>query len=239
MRRTAAALMTALALVTLAGCSLRPDVPAGEPSSPAPSTDGPVSVQVAAGWLEGGRTIGVVTWGSSTCVPVGGAATLEGDVISVPFSRAAGETVCTADLAPRVTLVATPAGVDPAQDYEVHVTGSAVAGDADLDGVDGLAGPGGAPSDGPSAGWTGEDDLFVIVTFGSGCRPQVQDAAATGPAEVTVTFAEPPKGQVCTMTYGPRGSVAQVTGLEDDENVTAVLEGDGLDGVRVPIVGEN
>ena len=239
MRRIAALLATALVVVVLAGCSIRPGAPSGAPTNASPSATDAPAAQVAAAWLENGRTIGVVTWGSSSCVPVGGAATLTDDTITVPLSIAAGQTACTSDLAPRVTLVATPTGVDPARDYDLRVVGAEVSGEADLDGVDGLVGPDAPPTDGPGAGWTDKDGLFVLVTYGSGCRPRVQDASPTGPAEVTVTFARPPQGQVCDMSYGPRGSVAEVTGLQDDENVTAVLNGDGLAGVRVPIVGEN
>ena len=244
MRRFAGLLTALLVVAVLSGCSVRSDIPPAVPSgvptgsAPPQPTGGPTA-QVAAGWLQDGRTIGVVTWGSSSCVPVGGAATVAGDTITVPLAAAAGQRACTSDLAPRVTLVATPAGVDPAQDYDLRVVGSEVSGEADLDGVDGLAGPSAPPTDGPSAGWTGEDGLFVIVTFGSGCRPRVEDAAATGPAEVTVTFARAPHGQMCDMSYGPRGSVAHVSGLQESEGVTAVLNGDGLDRVRVPVVGEN
>jgi hypothetical protein len=235
MRRITAFLATAvLASLALAGCASQPGA---KMSSAPPSSSAPGDAKVAAGWLDDGRMIGVVTWGSSTCVPVGGEATVSGDAIDIPFSSAADQTACTADYAPRVTLVATPAGVDPSKDYDIRVTGADVAGAGSLDGVAGLGGPSAPASEGPSAGWTGEDGLFVMVTHGSGCKPQVEDAVASGPAEVTVTFAKPPAGQVCTQQYGPRGSVAQVSGLQKSEGVTAVLNGDGLDGVHVPIVG--
>lgn len=238
MRRLAGLVAAVLVVVVLSGCSVRSD-PSGTGPAPSPPAESPSAAQVAAGWLENGRTIGVVTWGSSSCVPVGRSATVDGDTITVPLSSAAGQTACTSDYGPRVTLVATPAGVDPSRDYDLRVVGTEVVGDADLNGVAGLAGPGAPPTDGPSAGWTDEDGLFVLVTYGSGCRPRVEDAAATGAAEVTVTFSRPPHGQVCDMSYGPRGSVAHVSGLQESEGVTAVLNGDGLDGVRVPVVGEN
>jgi hypothetical protein len=240
MRRFAIAVATAVVALALGGCAASADGPAS--SSPAPSgTSGPPSTHssLAAAWVEDGRAIGVVTWGSSSCVPVGNDASVAGDVIHLRLSDAAGETACTSDLGPRVTLVRTPDGVDPAKDYRVQVIGAGVQAEAALAGVTGLGGPSAAPTDGPTAGWTADDGLFVIVTYGSGCRPQVEDAAATADAEVTVTFAVPPAGQVCTMSYGPRGSVATVTGLKASANVTAVLNGDGLEDVRVPIAGTN
>jgi hypothetical protein len=237
MRRITAALATAaLAVLALAGCSTQPNT---HPPSESPTSSAPGDAKVAAGWLDDGRMIGVVTWGSSTCVPVGGEASVSGDAIDIPFSSAADQTACTADYAPRVTLVMTPAGVDPSKDYDIRVTGADVAGAGSLDGVEGLGGPSAPASEGPSAGWTDEDGLFVMATYGSGCKPQVESAVASGAAEVTVTFAKPPAGQVCTQQYGPRGSVAQVSDLQKSENVSAVLNGDGLDDVRVPIVGEN
>jgi hypothetical protein len=239
MRRSIVPLAIVAAALALAGCAS--GTPAATPSTSAstPAASPSTEAKLAAGWLENGRAIGVVTWGSSTCVPVGGAASVDGETISIPLSDAADEGACTRDYVPRVTLVATPDGVDPAADHIVAVTGGAAAAQAKLAGVAGLGGPSAAPTDGPSAGWTAEEGLFVLVTYGSGCSPQVKEVAATGDAEVTVTFAKPPAGQVCTMSYGPRASVAQVSGLKASEDVTAVLNGDGLQGVRIPIVGAN
>src|SRR5690606_34524378 len=102
----------------------------------------------------------------------------------------------------------------------------------------GLAG-GGETDYAPSAGWTGEDGQFVILTWGSSsCAPMAETVTASGPAEVTVIFATPPTDQVCTMDMAPRALITAVDGLDadDDAEVFAVLTGAEFDNVRIPIV---
>jgi hypothetical protein len=107
-----------------------------------------------------------------------------------------------------------------------------------LAGVAGLEG-GGVAEYAPSAGWTGADGQLVLLTWGSSsCPPVVADATATGPAEITVTFADPPADQVCTMDMGPRGTLVEVPGLSaPPDDAELVLAGDAFDGIRLPIVG--
>ena len=70
-----------------------------------------------AAWLDDGRIIGLVTTGSSTCVPAADEAMLEDDgTLSVTLVEPEADTACTTDLVPRVTLVEVPEGVDPAED---------------------------------------------------------------------------------------------------------------------------
>jgi hypothetical protein len=139
-----------------------------------------------------------------------------------------------------VTLVEVPEDVDPSQDLAITVTGDGYSGTAELDGVDGLTG-GGMTDYLPSAGWTEADGRFVLLTWGSSsCAPVIADVAASGPAEVTVTFETPPADQVCTMDMAPRATVAFVEGLEEDSDVSLVLAGSPeFDNVRIPIYGEN
>ncbi len=195
-------------------------------------------MEVSAAWLDDGRMIGLVTQGSSTCVPVAEDAELKGSTLTVALAAAEGDQACTRDLVPRVTMVSVPEGVDPSKELEIIVTGDGVQGDADLDGVPGLAGPGGETDYLPSAGWTGEDGQFVILSWGSsGCAPAIENTEATSANEVTVTFVTPPDNQVCTMDMAPRGLVASVTGIEDeDAEVFAILEGGEFDNVRIPII---
>ena len=93
----------------------------------------------------------------------------------------------------------------------------------------------------PSAGWTDTDGQFVLLTWGSSsCAPVISEVAASGPAEVTVTFETPAADQVCTMDMAPRAAVAVVDGLEEDSDVTLVLAGGPeFDNVTVPIYGSN
>lgn len=209
----------------------------GTPSSAGTPDDGDSTEQeVSAAWLDDGRMIGIVTQGSSTCIPTA-EATYENDIMTVTLTDAdGGDTACTADLAPRVSLVATPEGVDPAAGVEIEVTGDGWHGDTDLDGVPGLA-AGGETDYLPSAGWTDVDGQFVILTWGSStCLPVVENTEATSATEVTVTFVTPPEDQACTMDMVPRGTVTAVTGVEDeDAEVFAILTGAEFAGVRVPI----
>ena len=77
-----------------------------------------------AAWLDDGRIIGLVTMGSSGCVPAAEEATLEDDgTLSVTLVEPDADTACTADFVPRVTLVEVPEGVDPAEDLAITVTG--------------------------------------------------------------------------------------------------------------------
>src|SRR5690606_36730877 len=97
---------------------------AGTPSdSPMPDVELGTDFELDAAWLDGGRMIGLVSEGSSTCIPTAGDATFANGVIDVEFVEPAENTACTRDLVPRVTLVATPAGVDPTQDVDIRVTG--------------------------------------------------------------------------------------------------------------------
>ncbi|MEJ1154432.1 hypothetical protein [Microbacterium marmarense] len=218
----------------LVGCSTSSP---GDAPTQTPVEEPADGAEVEAAWLDGGAMIGVVTLGSSSCVPVAGEVSVSGQVLTVELTEL-GE-VCTRDLVPRASAVAVPDGVDTAQNVTVITTG-AVEGEASLAGVDGLV-PGDGLMEGlPSAGWTGADGQFVILTWGSSsCLPVIENSEATGPAEVTVTFATPDADQVCTLDMAPQTTVAWVTDLEDAADVEAVLTGAGVDDVRVPIIGVN
>jgi hypothetical protein len=237
-RLLALPLAAAIAAVALAGCASQA---ASAPSaSPTPDGSGG-SPEIDAAWLDDGRMIGLVTMGSSTCVPAADEAMLEADgSLSVTLLETDEQTACTADMAPRVTLVAVPEGVNPADDLAITVTGDGDTGSTELDGVEGLGG-GGMTDYLPSAGWTETDGQFVLLTWGSSsCAPVISAVAATAPAEVTVSFETPPADQVCTMDMAPRATIAYVDGLEEDSNVEAVLTGSPeFDNVRIPIYGEN
>ncbi len=221
----------------LAGCA---SSPSAAPSSTPTAGDGTES-EIEAAWLDDGRIIGLVTMGSSSCVPAADEATLQADgSLAVTLVEPDADTACTADMAPRVTLVEVPEGVDPSQDLAITVTGDGFTGSADLEGVEGLAG-GGMTDYLPSAGWTDADGQFVLLTWGSSsCPPVISEVAASGPAEVTVTFETPAADQVCTMDMAPRATVAVVEGLEEDSDVSLVLAGSPeFDDVRIPIYGSD
>ncbi|MGC5172860.1 hypothetical protein ACPW96_17270 [Micromonospora sp. DT81.3] len=239
-KRSILALSAGIALVTLlSACASGPSTAGSTPSS-APSSSASASgeeVEVEAAWLNGGTMIGLVSYGSSTCVPtVDTVEVADGGTLSVTLADPEPDTPCTMDYVPRVTLVDVPADVDPSQDLKVEVTGDGFTATAELDGIE----VGEAPDEyGPTAGWTGEDDSFVILTWGSStCAPVIESVEPTGPAEVTVTFMTPPADQVCTMDMAPRGTLATVSGLEADSGVELVLTGGEFTGARVVILGE-
>ncbi len=123
----------------------------------------------------------------------------------VEFAAPETDTACTSDLVPRVTLVGVPQDVDPAESLDIEVTGDEYFGQVELEGVEGLD-PSGETDYEPSAGWATAPGQFVILTWGSStCIPVIEDVAATGPAEVTVTYQTPPDNQACTMDMVPRG----------------------------------
>lgn len=240
--------LAALLAGGLAGCATGAAVDPSAGGSDAPSTavsDAPsadaTEIEVEAAWLDGGRMIGLVTEGSSTCLPLVQDAGLEADgTLAVVLAEADASQACTRDLVPRVTLVALPEGVDPAKDLEISVSGEGYYGDADLDGVPGLDPALGAGEYSPSAGWTDEDGMFVVLTWGSSSCPEVVESAeATGADAVTVTFAAAPEDQVCTMDMGPRGAVAFVDGLEDRADVALTLTGATFPEATTVILGEN
>lgn len=235
--RSILALSAGIALATLlSACASGASTSGSTPSSsPSPSAE---NVEVDAAWLNGGTMIGVVSYGSSTCVPTVDAVEVVDDgTLSVTLAEGESDKPCTMDYVPRVTLIDVPADVDPSQDLAIEVQGEGFTATADLEGVD----VGDAPEEyGPSAGWTGQDDTFIILTWGSsGCPPVLENSEATGPSEITVTFATPPEDQVCTMDMAPRATIATVSGLEGDADIELVLTGAEFDGARLMILGEN
>lgn len=239
MSRSALAGLGALALLgaLLAGCA----TPSGGTPTTEPVTEETVTPDpdLGAAWLDGGRMIGLVTLGSSTCVPQAEEAELIDGTLQVTLVEPEADKPCTADLAPRVTLVGVPEDVDPTQNLPIAVSGDQYYGEVELAGVEGLA-AGGSTDYLPSAGWATGQGQFVILTWGSSsCAPVIEDVAATGPAEVTVTYQTPAEDQVCTMDMAPRAAVTAVNGLEETTGVEAILTGGEFDNVRIPIYGTN
>ncbi|MCP2635374.1 hypothetical protein K0817_002195 [Microbacterium sp. HD4P20] len=226
---------------TLTACASTagPGSPATPSSTPSGSSGGAgTEIEVDAAWLDNGRMIGIVTEGSSTCVPTAGEVALNGAVLDVELIEPPEDIVCTRDLAPRATIVAVPEGVDPTQELEIRVTLGDSHGDTDLDGVAGLDASGETDYL-PSAGWTDDDGEFIVLTWGSSsCVPAVESVTTAG-SEVTVTFVTPPADQVCTADMAPRGTLVQADGLDDDSEAFAILTGGEFDNVRIPIIGND
>jgi hypothetical protein len=232
--------MGALALVSiaLAGCA----TPSGASPSDSPAAQQTIQPDpdLGAAWLDSGRMVGLVTLGSSTCVPgIADEAHYTDGVLHVELAAPPSDKPCTRDLVPRATLVDVPKDVDPGENLQIEVTGDDYFGVVELDGVPGLD-PSGETDYEPSAGWATVEGQFVILTWGSStCIPAIEDVAATGPAQVTVTYVTPPTDQVCTMDMVAQGAVTAVNDLEEDSDVVAILTKGGFLGVKVPIYGTN
>jgi hypothetical protein len=180
--------------------------------------------------LDDGRLFAVVTWGSSSCIPVVDEVAGEGQTVRVTLADAATDQVCTADYAPRASVGALPEGVDPTREVTLQVTYGDDSDDVDLDGDAANTGVPGSPTEYlPSAGWV-DDGMLVLLTWGSsGCPPIVESVEGSGNAG-TVTFTTDDE-RMCTMDMAPR---ATLLSFEDDavsdDGFTLTLVGGGLDG---------
>lgn len=222
---SAIALLTSVLIVS--GCSATPDSSEPATSAPDAAVDG---LEVEAAWLDEGRMVAVVTWGSSSCVPLAESVTANGQTVSVTLDEGDPEQVCTADYAARASLVTLPAGVDPTKDVDLRVELGDLSGGAGLDGNSALVGvPGEITNFEPSAGWF-DDGALVLLTWGSStCLPIVESVEARGSAG-TVGFAS--EDGICTMDMVARATLVEFGVLDEgaEEAFVLTLIGGGLDG---------
>lgn len=227
---TIAAIAAALTLA-LAGCAeaepVGAPVPTGD-STPAPSTD------PAATWLDGGRGIALVTWGSSStaCTPSAADVQASGQTITVTLGAPSADAVCTADFAPRATYIDVPQGMDATKETTVSFQGDGIQGRIALTGLSaaGTADHAGAPS----AGWFASDGIVLLTWGSSSCRPIIQDVQEHD-GGATVTF-QTDATRACTRDLVPRLTVLGVTAPADPAGYTLTLSGDNLD-ATVPVLG--
>lgn len=219
------------ATVLLAGCATAGD--SGPTEGDGSGGDAPVETtddfEVDAAWLDDGRMVAVVTWGSSSCIPLAEEVTAEGQTVSITLSEGEADQPCTADLTTRATLVGLPEGVDPTEDVELVVTLGATTGEVELDGNDALVGvPGEATDYRPTAGWYDGGGLVLLTWGSSSCQPVVDSVDLDGNTG-TVTFAT--EDGPCTMDMAPRATLIEFDEIGDDTSdaFTLVLVGDNLD----------
>lgn len=243
--RAASALLLA-GVLALAGCATTPGG-AGVPDAASPGAASPDDAapggdsELEAAWLADGASIGLVSYGSSGCPPVVGEVSGSGQTVTVDLTDPEGA-VCTKDYVPRGSIVPLPAGVDAVQDVEIVVTGT-YAGDTDLDGLRAEVAPPASGEGDPildmeaSAGWF-SDSGIVLLTYGSSsCPPAFESVERASATEVRAVVATPPADQVCTADYGPRASILQVEGVDDDAPpAELVLVGAGAEDQRIRIL---
>lgn len=232
------------AALLMAGCTSSPG--ASTPTSSATPDDSDSSAtppdgnDIEAAWLDDGRMFAIVTWGSSTCVPVVDEVTADGQTVTVglvdPPSSDGAEKACTADLSARASLGALPEGVDPTKDVEFIVTVGDVTDDVDLDGNPALTGtPGSSTEFAPSAGWF-DDEGAVLLTWGSSTCPPIVENVEVQAGGATVTFKT--EDRMCTMDMAPRATVLGFSDdIDDDGEFVLTLVGDKLDGTVTVLRG--
>lgn len=220
------------AALLLAGCTVGPGAGAGETTSD-PSAGPGASDEfddMEGTILDDGRAFAVVTWGSSTCIPLVDEVSADGQKVSVTLVDSDADQVCTADMAQRASVGTLPEGVDPTAEITLAVTYGELQDDVDLEGDAAFTGTPGSPTEyTPSAGWF-DDSSLVLLTWGSsGCPPVVDSVEGSGNTG-TVTFATDPE-QMCTMDMAPRATILSFDDdAIDDEDFTLTLVGDSLDG---------
>lgn len=229
------------AVAALAAVALLATACAGTPGSGAPTSsrtpsegstppiaDGVSEVEVA--WLDGGRAIAVLTWGSSSCAPTLGDVVKAEQGIRVTLA-ASGEKACTDDLAPRALMVPVPEGVDVTSDVEVEIVHGQRTDTADLHAL--AEAPQGQTEYQPSASWY-DDGGIVLLTWGSSSCPPVVNDVQTTDAGATVTLQD--IDRPCTMDLAPRLTPLSIPEAHDDGPFELTLVGGGLDG-KVAVEG--
>ncbi|MFJ6678262.1 hypothetical protein ACIQLK_03930 [Microbacterium sp. NPDC091382] len=193
---------TALVALALAACAT-PGAGDADPGTVAGETA--PAWAVGAGWLDGGRTIALVTWGSSSCVPAVDETRLDGSTFIVSL-RGPEPGPCTDDLVARGLEVPVPQGVDPADGLSLRVSLGPSRADVDL-----AAHAGGQVEEfTPEAAWVG-DRTIALRTWGSStCPPIVADTREESPASVIVSFAKLDADRACTADVAPQLTVVQL-----------------------------
>lgn len=200
-------LLTALAGGALVGLALTAcATPAADGTDPgASSADAAPAWPVGAGWLDGGRTIAFVTWGSSSCVPAVNETHLDGSAFVVTL-RGPEPGPCTDDLVARALEVPTPQGVDPADGLQLRVSLGETRADVDL-----AAYAGGQVEEfAPAATWVGDRTIALRTWGSSSCPPMVADTRVESPASVVVGFAMLDADRVCTTDMAPQLTLVQL-----------------------------
>lgn len=242
MARRPAPLIGALALAAmlgaaLAGCATATPSSGADATPQATETPAGELTEFDAAWLDGGRQVGLVTQGSSTCIPTAEDVSYADGVLQLTLADVS-DGPCTMDYVPRVSLVPVPDDVDPSANLAIEVSGDYV-GEMVLPGVEGLAAE--SPSEQlPSAGWTTTDGTFIVLLWGSsGCPEYITTAEVSGDAAISVSLSDQPADKVCTADIAPNPQLTTVDGLVGVPDVALTLNSPGVDPYTTPILGVN
>ncbi len=218
----------------LTGCATNTAAPGEAPQSPTPTptepsmsgdwTASPPSLENASVvWLDGGKALGVVTWGSGSrsCYPVVQDVTVANQDIDVVLAAPTVDGVCTQDLREQLLLVGLPEGVDSKAAATVTLSTAQESQEIAL-----AARPADAattPAGELSATLTPLG--VVLISYGSSSCPPVVDTIDG--TTVTFTTIE----QACTMDYSPRATLLDIP----DAAVGTQLNLVSLDGAADPV----
>ncbi|WP_296198302.1 hypothetical protein [uncultured Microbacterium sp.] len=202
------------------------------PSTPSVPSGTAGESGVGAVWLDGGRILGVMTQGSSSCAPVAADPMVDAEgTLEVHLAAPANATACTRDLVWRTTLLTAPAQIDRADDLRIQVSGTA-SGETTLAGT--AATEAAVDEYSASIGLSSIPGALVLLTWGSsGCPPVLDTVRSTGD-ELDIAFAPRSADRVCTADLVPRTLIVPVPDGGADAQ-TAVLSGDGFNDVHVTI----
>ncbi|MDR6866573.1 putative small secreted protein [Microbacterium resistens] len=236
----------AVSALALAGCtggsgagSATTQPGTAQPGTAPPASDGPASPdplddEPTAAWLDDGRAVALVTWGSSSCPPRVGEVAGDAQTVTATIVEPDPNIVCTADFAPRATTIVLPAGVDPSKDVTLVTTGG-VETKVRLPGNASLTGTPGQPTEyTASAGWFSATGI-VLLTWGSSSCPPVVSGIEERSDGAAVSFSG--ESRICTMDMAPRATVLGLSAAPaTTDGYTLTLQGDSLDGT-VKVIG--
>lgn len=220
----------------LSGCATTASTsPTGSPSATAAPTETPdematAPADITVGWVANGTMIGIVTTGSSTCVPAVMTVTGEGDTIAVSLTDPELLQPCTRDLQPRVTGVAVPPEVDVTKPVTVEVTYNDATTKLELAAADEPIADATAMM--PSAGYVGPNAIGLVTYGSSTCVPEVESTTAgTTDESLVVTLLALDPMAPCTADYAPR-----VTLVPADAGVKTLTVVDGETSTDVEVL---
>lgn len=199
-----AALLSGCATTAATSPTNSPDATTAPTENPEETTT--PEADFTAGWLASGTMIGVVTTGSSTCVPIVESVEGSGDTVTVTLADPEPSTPCTRDLQPRITGVGLPEGVDATKLLVLDVTYNDITASIDLAAS---TAPATDPLEmAPSAGYAGPNTIGLVTYGSSTCVPTVESAEPGDDASnLVVTFATADANKPCTMDMAPRVTV--------------------------------